>query len=78
MITLCRENPRYGYRRIWALLKGEGWQVNKKRVHRLWKEQGLRVPAKQRKRRRLPGVTVRTVAPASEPSIRTTYGVMTL
>ena len=55
MITLCRENPRYGYRRIWALLRGEGWQVNKKRVHRLWKEQGLRVPAKQRKRRRLPG-----------------------
>src|SRR5206468_1831575 len=40
MITLSRENPRYGYRRIWALLRGEGWQVNKKRVHRLWKEQG--------------------------------------
>jgi putative transposase len=55
MITLSRENPRYGYRRIWALLRSEGWQVNKKRVHRLWKEQGLRVPAKQRKRRRLPG-----------------------
>jgi transposase InsO family protein len=55
MITLSRENPRYGYRRIWALLRGEGWQVNKKRVHRLWKEQGLRVPTKQRKRsRRLP------------------------
>jgi putative transposase len=52
MVTLSRENPRYGYRRIWALLRGEGWQVNKKRVHRLWKEQGLRVPAKQRKRRR--------------------------
>lgn len=52
MITLSRENPRYGYRRIWALLRGEGWQINKKRVHRLWKEQGLRVTAKQRKRRR--------------------------
>jgi transposase InsO family protein len=55
MITLSRENPRYGYRRIWALLRGEGWQVNKKRVHRLWKEQGLKVPSKQCKRRRLPG-----------------------
>jgi putative transposase len=55
MITLSRENPRYGYRRIWALLRGKGWQVNKKRVHRLWKEQGLKVPAKQRKRRRLLG-----------------------
>jgi len=38
-----------------AALKGEGWQINKKRVHRLWKKQGLRVPAKQRKRKRLPG-----------------------
>jgi putative transposase len=53
MIALSRENPRYGYRRIWALLRREGWKVNsKKRVHRLWKEQGLKVPAKQRKRRR--------------------------
>jgi putative transposase len=55
MALLCRENPRYGYRRIWALLRNEGWHVNTKRVHRLWREQGLRVAAKQRKRRRLPG-----------------------
>jgi putative transposase len=50
---LSKENPRYGYRRVWALLsKREGWQVNAKRVYRLWREEGLKVPAKQRKRRR--------------------------
>jgi putative transposase len=53
MVELSRENPRYGYRRVWALLRREGWKVNKKRVHRLWREQGLKVPQKQRKRRRL-------------------------
>jgi len=52
MGALSEENPRYGYRRIWALLKREGWPVNKKRVHRLWREEGLRVPQKQHKRRR--------------------------
>ncbi len=53
MIELSRENPRYGYRRVWALLRREGWPVNKKRVHRLWREEGLKVPDRQRKRRRL-------------------------
>jgi putative transposase len=53
MIRLSRENPRYGYRRVWALLRREGWLVNKKRVHRLWREEGLKVPKRQRKRRRL-------------------------
>jgi putative transposase len=53
MIGLSRENPRYGYRRVWALLRREGWRVNKKRVHRLWRQEGLKVPDKQRKRRRL-------------------------
>jgi transposase InsO family protein len=53
MVGLSRENPRYGYRRVWAMLRREGWQVNKKRVHRLWREGGLKVPQKQRKRRRL-------------------------
>jgi putative transposase len=54
MVRLSRENPRYGYRRVWALLRREGWQVNKKRVHRLWREEGLKVPEKQHKRQRLP------------------------
>ncbi len=53
MVGLSRENPRYGYRRVWAMLRREGWLVNKKRVHRLWREEGLKVPQKQRKRRRL-------------------------
>jgi len=53
MVTISRENPRYGYRRVWAMLRREGWPVNKKRVHRLWREEGLKVPDRQRKRRRL-------------------------
>jgi len=53
MIVLSRENPRYGYRRVWALLRREGWYINAKRVYRLWREEGLKVPDKQRKRRRL-------------------------
>lgn len=52
MVALSRENPRYGYRRVWALLRREGFEVNKKRVHRLWREEGLKVPDKQHKRRR--------------------------
>ena len=52
MLELVRAKPRFGYRRIWALLRREGWRVNKKRVHRLWKQEGLRVPKKPRKARR--------------------------
>lgn len=44
---------RYGYRRITALLLAEGYKVNHKRVERIWREQGLKVPQKQKKRRRL-------------------------
>lgn len=53
LLTLSRRHPRYGYRRIWALLRREGWRVNRKRVQRLWREGGLRVPQRQRKRPRL-------------------------
>ncbi len=53
MAVLSRENPRYGYRRVWVLLGREGWAVNKKRVQRLWREADLKVPAKERKRKRL-------------------------
>src|SRR5947207_5290377 len=52
---LLARHPRYGYRRIWALLRSEGWMLNRKRVHRLWRQEGLKVPQKQRKRRRLGG-----------------------
>jgi transposase InsO family protein len=44
---------RYGYKRITALLNRDGWRVNHKRVYRIWREEGLKVPAKQPKRRRL-------------------------
>jgi len=53
MLALVGEHPRYGYRRICALLRSEGWRVNRKRVYRLWRQEGLKVPRKQRKRRRL-------------------------
>jgi len=48
-----RQHPRYGYRRIWALLRMEGWRVNRKRIWRLWRREGFKVPRKQRKKRRL-------------------------
>ena len=53
IVELSRQHPRYGYRRIWALLRRAGWLVNRKRVQRLWRELGLRVARRQRKRRRL-------------------------
>ncbi len=53
MTELACQYGRYGYRRITALLGSEGWHVNAKRVERLWRREGLRVPAEQPKRRRL-------------------------
>lgn len=50
---LAGKHPRYGYRRIHALLVREGRRVNRKRVHRIWQQEGLKVPRKQRKRRRV-------------------------
>jgi len=50
---LACEYGRYGYRRITALLHWEGWRVKHKRVERIWREEGLKVPQKQPKRRRL-------------------------
>jgi len=52
-VALASEFGRYGYRRITALLRREGWQVNHKRVERIWRQEGLRVPARQPKRGRL-------------------------
>ena len=53
MLELVAAHPRYGYRRIWALLRREGWKLNRKRVHRLWRREGLKVPHKCRKKRHL-------------------------
>lgn len=53
IIALARQYGRYGYRRITALLRDAGWAVNKKRVERIWRCEGLKVPHKQPKRSRL-------------------------
>jgi len=53
MVELATRYGRYGYRRITALLRREGWVVNHKRVERLWRREGLKVPKRQPKRGRL-------------------------
>ncbi len=53
MIELARQYIRYGYRRIAAMLKEAGWQLNDKRVERLWRREGLKVPMKQPRKGRL-------------------------
>ncbi len=53
VIALAREYGRYGYRKITALLRAAGWVVNPKRVERIWRREGLKVPATQPKKGRL-------------------------
>ena len=53
MHELVRRWPRFGYRRVHALLRREGFRINRKRVWRLWKREGFKVPRKVRKRRGL-------------------------
>jgi hypothetical protein len=53
IIELARQYGRYGYRKIAALLRDTGWLVNDKRVERIWRREGLKVPYKQPKRGRL-------------------------
>lgn len=55
IISLATKYGRYGYRRITAVLNNSdnGWQVNHKRVERIWRQEGLKVPKKQPKRGRL-------------------------
>jgi putative transposase len=55
---ISRERPRWGYRRAHQLLLDDGWELNRKRTQRLWREEGLRVPRKRRKRQRLGTSTV--------------------
>jgi putative transposase len=56
--SLSREHPRWGYRLAWGALREEGWAVNRKKIQRIWREEGLRVPARKRKRQRLGNSTV--------------------
>jgi putative transposase len=53
IIALATRYGRYGYRRITALLRDAGWVVNRKRVERIWRREGLKVPQKQPKKGRL-------------------------
>jgi transposase InsO family protein len=53
IVALAQEYGRYGYRRVTALLNASGWQVGRDRVQRIWRREGLKVPAKQKKRGRL-------------------------
>jgi putative transposase len=53
IVALASQYGRYGYRRITALLQHAGWCVGKDRVQRIWRREGLKVPAKQRPRGRL-------------------------
>jgi transposase InsO family protein len=53
IVALAVQFGRYGYRRITAMLRIEGWKVNHKRVERIWRQEGLKVPQKQPRRKRL-------------------------
>lgn len=53
MLELVRQRPRFGYRRIAALLRREGFRASATRILRLWRREGLKIPQKKRKKRRL-------------------------
>lgn len=53
LIRLAKQYGRYGYRKIGELLRAEGWRVNHKRVERIWREEGLQLPHRHKKRKRL-------------------------
>jgi transposase InsO family protein len=53
IVALAQEYGRYGYPRIAALLRREGWRMHPKRVERIWRQEGFKVPRKQPKRGRL-------------------------
>ena len=62
IIRLASQYGRYGYRRITALLRTEGWHVNAKRVQRIWWREGLKVPQKQPKRVACPRLVVQRLS----------------
>ncbi len=53
LIRLAKRYDRYGYRKITALLRTEGWHINHKKVERLWREEGLQIPRCHKPRKRL-------------------------
>jgi putative transposase len=72
LAALALRHPRYGYRRIWALLRREGWVINRKRVHRLWQAAQLQVPTRHRRRRHA-GVSAAAPTQATHPGHVWTY-----
>lgn len=78
MTKLAERHPRWGYRMIHALLVEEGWPVNKKRIERLWRQEGLQLPPKARNPmgRRRSGTTT-TVPGGCHRCTRTTSGPAT-
>jgi putative transposase len=46
IISLARQYGRFGHRRVMTLLRNAGWAVNRKRVERIWRREGLKVPQK--------------------------------
>ena len=76
---LARVHPRYGYRRIWALLDREGWSVNKKAVRRIWRQSGLKLAKPQAvPKPRRPHGQDRNACHLRPSRGRTTYGHGTL
>jgi len=65
---LAYKHPRFGYRRIHSLLSPLGWQVNVKRVRRIWREEGLQVKKKRRRRRKGSGVNFLVPEQAKAPN----------
>lgn len=72
LAELAERHPRYGYRRVWALLRREGWGVNRKRVHRLWQDAKPQVP-KPHRRWRLAGGLAAAPTQATHPGHVWTY-----
>ena len=60
----AHDHPRWGFRRAYHAARAEGWYVNHKRLQRLWREEGLRVP-QRRRRKRLGSSTTTTIADAA-------------
>jgi len=67
---LAAAHPRYGYRRMWALLRRRGHAVNPKRVHRLWRCAGLALPRRRPRRKLRTGAGLRPRRAAPRPSPR--------
>ncbi len=76
IVSLASHYGRYGYRRITAMLRADGWGVNHKRMERIWRQEGLKVLARQPKRSRL-WFTKTALASDSGLSIAITSGPRT-